>query len=648
MTITSTQNLLVSTNFRATTNYLIHQKNTTASTNFVKNEYLKVVVTAEEQDLGRFAIETVEGSPSHIYDNFQSLIYGRPTPWSSYTTIYIDQKPFIFGGSSLKTQKRTGTIFNYGTFNYHKIINQQIHTSYQFDEVEVIQQLSLIRNPMTKIKDTALIKYKINNHSITTKNVGLRLMLDTKLGQNDGAPFRIGSESITSEIMFEKNKIQDYWQTFDSLTSPNVIAQGILRNFTHNISPPDRLILSNWGSLIDQPWDFNYQKGRPFIRSDEIEKDTALALYWDSTTIHPNSSIIHSTAYGLGGVTLSPGELSLGLTFPSEIIQSSTKPFLILGYVVNSGGFDAFNTTVEIKLPKGLKIASGQLKKNIGTLKSNDTYQIPIYVKPSPKIPIGKKIISIKAQSNNLETNKLNRQLDILTPPKIDVSLTITDFNPHELPPKAIVRMQLQNKYPYPLHNIEVQLSLPNKINLTPFEISQKTINRLPANDSVMLSWFIQGEPHLFKNKLHANIKLKSKENPTKYYKKIIPAPSYQPNYEFTVSKSKLFNGDYFYVNLYFNHAFKFNNRSFYLSFDSQKLKLLHFSPSSWVRESNQLDNIKINNQTITLSKLSNSKYVHQLPVIKLFFKSKETGKTMLQLSSETKTLISKSILIEK
>ena len=45
------------------------------------------------------------------------------------------------------------------------------------------------------------------------------------------------------------------------------------------------------------------------------------------------------TVYGLGGVSLAPGELSIGLSLPKQIPSNSTYPFLIVAYLVNSGGY---------------------------------------------------------------------------------------------------------------------------------------------------------------------------------------------------------------------------------------------------------------------------------------------------------------------
>jgi hypothetical protein len=111
-------------------------------------------------------------------------------------------------------------------------------------------------------------------------------MLDTKLGVNDGAPLFIGKQSIQEEAKLQKNELYPYWQAFATIISPNIIAQGLLKDDSKNLTPPDYIHLANWGTLVDHPWSESYKQGRSFTRSGETEKDTALvdALYTKTIT----------------------------------------------------------------------------------------------------------------------------------------------------------------------------------------------------------------------------------------------------------------------------------------------------------------------------------------------------------------------------
>src|SRR5690606_11955697 len=139
-----------------------------------------------------------------------------------------------------------------------------------------------------------------------TARVGLRIMLDTLLGENDGAPFRVGDEAITGDRVFEGDAIPQFFQAFDSLSDPRVMSQGTLRG--DDATVPDAVYFTNWGSLADGPWEFDFQLGREFLRAGEFELDSAVALYWYPEPLAPGEERVYTTYYGLGGITIVAGD----------------------------------------------------------------------------------------------------------------------------------------------------------------------------------------------------------------------------------------------------------------------------------------------------------------------------------------------------
>ena len=59
------------------------------------NEFIKLIVNHSDQDFGRFSLETTGGHPNTSLDDHQLLIFGRPIPWTSYTTIRINTANMI-------------------------------------------------------------------------------------------------------------------------------------------------------------------------------------------------------------------------------------------------------------------------------------------------------------------------------------------------------------------------------------------------------------------------------------------------------------------------------------------------------------------------------------------------------------------------
>ena len=70
-------------------------------------------------------------------------------------------------------------------------------------------------------------------------------MMDTMLGGNDAAPFRVNGSDVTTETVYSGSNIPQIWQAFDSATNPGVVAQVHSTNReTENLI---KVQFTNWG-----------------------------------------------------------------------------------------------------------------------------------------------------------------------------------------------------------------------------------------------------------------------------------------------------------------------------------------------------------------------------------------------------------------
>ncbi|MGE5599393.1 MAG: cellulosome anchor protein, partial [Bacteroidota bacterium] len=192
------------------------------STVMVQNEAIRLVVNDTDDGRGRFAVDVTGGDPARVEDNGQPLIYGRPIPWTSYTTVRIDGVSYAFGGP---TTRRAGKDLPTGEATTLPVVKDgAIISAWRYGEIEVTQHLSIVDGPTTGALDTARIAYTITNRGQERHRVGLRICLDTMLGENDGAPLRMGARQIETDEALSGAQIQPYWQAFDSLSEPKVIA----------------------------------------------------------------------------------------------------------------------------------------------------------------------------------------------------------------------------------------------------------------------------------------------------------------------------------------------------------------------------------------------------------------------------------------
>ena len=131
--------------------------------NIVENEFIKIITGPEGFDHPRFSIETTGGDPSTEKDNDLPLIYGRPKPWTSYTTIAVDDSIYGFGTQTLK---RAGKNAIYGQVIDSVVTQNYMQASVKVGDVLATQTLRLFRNPLTNVKDAVLIEYQLKNESL--------------------------------------------------------------------------------------------------------------------------------------------------------------------------------------------------------------------------------------------------------------------------------------------------------------------------------------------------------------------------------------------------------------------------------------------------------------------------------------------------
>lgn len=417
--------LVVSLNF----NYINAEENTFTETDQYNNlrlgnDYVVIVVNQDENSRGRFAIETTGGAPLRNNDDNKPLVYGRPKPWTSYTTIRIDGKNYIFGGS---TERRAGRNANYGeVIRGPKIEDEKIITTTEIDDVLVEQILSIVKSTTTGLPASARIKYRIENQSEQAKDIGLRIMLDTMLGENDGAPFRIGKNAVTTDTLYLKEDLSDFWQAFDSISSPQVTSQGTLTG--QDVNTPHKVYFSDWGSLADGTWDFDFNIGEEFIRKGEYEIDSAMAMFWEPETLASGETRNYVTKYGLGGITIVPGLISLGVTSPAEVVfDRPNKTFPIIAYIENTSEIKAKNIKINLDLPSSFSTVNPG--RNLGDFESGDISQVIWQVKPVDEIP--QKInYTVTVSADNTDSNEVEREVEFLGPPDVEADIEL-DENLH-------------------------------------------------------------------------------------------------------------------------------------------------------------------------------------------------------------------------
>jgi hypothetical protein len=456
----------------------------------IANEFIKIRVNAGPENAGRFAVGVTGGDPARPGDDNKVLIYGSQQPWTSYTTVWVDGTSYVFGG---KTEKRAGKSGAYGTMTQDPVAKgDRILCAARLGPVEVMQELTFARSVTTRMLDTARISYTVANRDSAPHSVGLRIALDTMLGDNDGAPLRVGDRAVTTATALSGAAIPDFWQAFDSLSSPTVTAQGTLR--ARDVRPPDRMIAVDWGTAADNPWEFKVPN-RDFTRLGEEELDSAALLVWDPQPLAPNESRTYTTFYGLGGITLSPGGLSVGVTAPAEVslAYGDTPPFSVVAYIENSGGFEARGVCATIELPAGLTLVAGaNPSPAVGSMAPKATTSAAWMVKPDGKAT-GALKFAVTASSANIESNRVEREITVHSPPalslRIDAPKELAVVNNRYSPNPFEVKAVVTNSGSLPAQAVTSLIALPPGLELAEGEKPVLGVAAVAAEKSTTFTW---------------------------------------------------------------------------------------------------------------------------------------------------------------
>ncbi|MGP3777377.1 hypothetical protein ACTWKD_00915 [Halanaerobium saccharolyticum] len=550
------------------------------------NEYIVIVVNQNQNSQGRFAVETTGGAPARENDDNKSLIYGRPNPWTSYTSLWINDQKYVFGGL---TERRAGDGARYGEVIQEPTVeDNKIVTKTRFDNIVVEQILSIVKSSTTGLADSAQIQYRVTNEGQQEDKVGLRIMLDTMLGENDGAPFRLGEDTISTDKLYYDKQLDDFWQAFDSVSNPQVTSQGSF--IGPDVSTPDRVYFSDWGSLADGVWDFDFNPGQDFMRKGEYEIDSAMAMYWVPEILEPGQTKTYITKYGLGGITIVPGILSLGVTSPAEVtLDDNNQTFPVVAYLENTSEINARNVSIQIDLPDGFN--AEQVSRDLGDMEPGDISQITWNVEAEDRNNLPESMTyRVIVDADNTDSNEVERKVEFLGPPQLDANITLmeeVESVDGRLEPNPFrIQAEINNSGETSLYGVEAELILPPGLVTASSEISKKNVGILRNNEKININWAI--EALRVDGTLPFALKVSGLNNYQKTIVEEINLPALKPLILLRETRGQR-DEDYFAVDIVAANIAEAENIAFDLNYDSEKLLLTHISRGDFFVGDNNL-----------------------------------------------------------
>ncbi len=329
----------------------------TRATLTVTNPYIEVAL---DDETGQWVLYTTGGDPAIASDSSLALTY--PGEGTSFATLRVypglgsddDPSDFVLGEDTEFVTTPAQVASNQFSCVYG--------TGDEAIPITVQQDLYLIH-------DAVFCKFTVTNEGDTSQTIGLRQMLDTQLGVNDGAPIKVLGEGIfTEEYTWTGSRVPDSYLAYDNADYPAVMAAGTVR--MDGYQRPSKFVVAAWPLISATDFDYT-TTGMPIVF------DSAVALWWDNVLLPAGKSIEFAYRYGVGFSDNDfEGDYCLSVSSPlglryfsgdnpatpaTEDGYLSPDPFRVYAAIANQATATLTSASMTIVLPDSLELVAGEL-----------------------------------------------------------------------------------------------------------------------------------------------------------------------------------------------------------------------------------------------------------------------------------------------
>jgi hypothetical protein len=214
-----------------------------------------------------------------------SLYYLVDPSRQNYEAMFMDQDP----RTSVVTLHCNGKAYRLGESPEFKISEggtpQAPALVFESSFAAVTMEFNFIATGSSRTTNGIWIGFSIENRTRRRMQAGLRLLLDTKLGESSVTPFSTDIRSVEEEVILDASTRDRYW-----VSGPpgEFSLMGSISASVNRI--PDRIHIANWKRLNDVPWTLEFVQGRKFNYPPYSIRDSALAYYYEPVRIDQGGS----------------------------------------------------------------------------------------------------------------------------------------------------------------------------------------------------------------------------------------------------------------------------------------------------------------------------------------------------------------------
>jgi hypothetical protein len=158
--------------------------------------------------------------------------------------------------------------------------------------LKVTQVFSPVRTSGSQAANGVMITMTLQNIGTERSFVGLRMLLDTELGEGkNGVPILTNKQVVSSELLIEGNSNDRYWIS----RGKKISLMGSIVNPVKSAGKgPDLVHIANWKRLRDSSWRLPYSQGRSFNNLPYSAGDSAVCYFFGPEMLDRNKVLTYT------------------------------------------------------------------------------------------------------------------------------------------------------------------------------------------------------------------------------------------------------------------------------------------------------------------------------------------------------------------
>jgi hypothetical protein len=179
---------------------------------------------------------------------------------TSFLSVFIDGKEYKLGENSTFKRMIRGTE------------NKPV-LAFESEFFSVAEEFSFIRTASSGVSNGIRIDVTLENWNAKPLNIGLRLLIDSYLGEKTDPNFRTDLRSVGDELIIDRTTLDQYWLSRNDKF-------GLMGSiFVDGVESPDFIQFANWKRMNDSRFKVEYVQGRNFTSLPFSIHDSAVCYF---------------------------------------------------------------------------------------------------------------------------------------------------------------------------------------------------------------------------------------------------------------------------------------------------------------------------------------------------------------------------------